>query len=258
MKTRKSAVPSRYPRGLLAALAAFTALWLGLVPQPASALAFSPTEAEWVMWPEYCRARYVTSAAGSDSGFAVRVSRGVVKGWETKLGQEVWYALHHYCAGIILSERARAITDPKRREYEQRNVIGEYAFTLDRTPSTHPIHADIAARMGLLYRDLGETEAALRYLDVAIDSCKSCAVGYLSKSMYFRTRGELAQARDVLQQGNEALGGESAEIHYFLGMTYAGLKDFDKAREHAREAYTRGYPLPGLRNQLAKAGHPIE
>ena len=57
--------------------------------------------------------------------------------------------------------------------------------------------------------------------------------------------------------GNEATGGDSPEIHYFLGLAYLNLKDLDLASEHARRAYDLGYPLPGLRNKLAAAGRPI-
>jgi len=35
------------------------------------------------------------------------------------------------------------------------------------------------------------------------------------------------------------------------------LKDFPAAQDHARRAYELGYPLPGLRDRLARAGHPL-
>lgn len=243
----------------LAALAGAAALACAmLLPQPAHALSFYPTESEWVVWPEYCQARYVVSAAGSDTIYARRVPQSLVKSWEARLGSEVWYSLHHFCAGLILSERARLETDKTKREFQLRNVIGEYSYSYDRMPQGHAMRAEIAARLGLVYRDLGELDAAVQFLDRAIEDCPTCAVGYLSKAIFHRSRDELPQARAVLEKGVEATGGESAEVHYNLGLVLTAMKDYEAARIHARKAYERGYPLQGLRKQLAKAGHPLE
>jgi len=46
----------------------------------------------------------------------------------------------------------------------------------------------------------------------------------------------------------------SAELDYNMGLAYVEIEEFDKAREHARRAYDAGYPLPGLRNRLARNG----
>lgn len=44
------------------------------------------------------------------------------------------------------------------------------------------------------------------------------------------------------------------EAHYNLGLLYTDLKEYDLALEHALEAYEAGYPLPGLRRRLVRAG----
>jgi len=45
-----------------------------------------------------------------------------------------------------------------------------------------------------------------------------------------------------------------AEVHYNLGLLYAAEEDYDRARQHAWQAYAAGYPLPGLRDRLKAAG----
>jgi hypothetical protein len=35
---------------------------------------------------------------------------------------------------------------------------------------------------------------------------------------------------------------------------YFDLKDYDKSLEHAQIAYAQGFPLPGLKHKLQKAG----
>src|SRR5690606_14457232 len=95
---------------------ALAASLLGAIPRLGLGLAFAPTEAEWIMWPDYCKARYVVSASGQDSAqFAGRVDAVVVKAWERRLGTEVWYSLHHYCAGMLIAERAKRMSGPERQ-----------------------------------------------------------------------------------------------------------------------------------------------
>jgi len=48
--------------------------------------------------------------------------------------------------------------------------------------------------------------------------------------------------------------GESANLHYNLGLAYYQLRDYAKSQEHARIAYDLGFPLPGLRDMLGKRG----
>ena len=48
---------------------------------------------------------------------------------------------------------------------------------------------------------------------------------------------------------------QAMEAHYSLGLLYAKQERYDESVEHARIAYDLGYPLPGLRNKLASAGH---
>jgi tetratricopeptide (TPR) repeat protein len=50
------------------------------------------------------------------------------------------------------------------------------------------------------------------------------------------------------------LNPDLTEAHYNLGLLFAEMSNYDKAREHAIAAYERGYPLPGLRKQLERAG----
>ena len=51
-----------------------------------------------------------------------------------------------------------------------------------------------------------------------------------------------------------ALAGDNANIHYNLGLAFFELKQYDKALESAHRAYALGFPLPGLRDKLKRAG----
>jgi len=52
----------------------------------------------------------------------------------------------------------------------------------------------------------------------------------------------------------EELTPESANVHYNLGLAYFDKADFDQSLRHAKRAYELGFPLPGLRDKLQRAG----
>lgn len=61
------------------------------------------------------------------------------------------------------------------------------------------------------------------------------------------------KALEVFKQAH-AIAPEDATISYNLGLLYLKFKDYDKALMHAKEAYAKNFPLPGLKNKLSEAG----
>jgi tetratricopeptide (TPR) repeat protein len=61
---------------------------------------------------------------------------------------------------------------------------------------------------------------------------------------------------EAIQQLNIALEAspDNANVHYNLGLAYLSLKKYDESLVHARRAYELGFPLPGLRDRLVRAG----
>lgn len=74
--------------------------------------------------------------------------------------------------------------------------------------------------------------------------------------MYHHMNDRFQKAIDAYQRA--AKHTNSAELHYNMGLAYVELEDFDKAKEHALLAYGAGYPLPGLRNRLARNGVELD
>lgn len=62
--------------------------------------------------------------------------------------------------------------------------------------------------------------------------------------------------QEAIEQFETALAqaGDNANVHYNLGLAYVELKQYDKALESAHAAYRLGFPLPGLKNLLRRAG----
>ncbi len=223
----------------------------------ASEVATKPTDLEWATWPEYCRARFVVSAAGRESTHVKDVSKGTVALWESRLGGW-WYALHHHCAALLLISRARTQADPTKRNYTLKVAMRELQFTIARTPETNPGYVESTIQLAFALEQAGDVKSALEYLDAAIKLNPTAANAYAAKSMILRNKKDPEGALAALLAGNEAVQGRSAELHYFLGLTYLDLRQYDQAQIQAREAYAMGHQLPGLRRKLADLGYALD
>jgi tetratricopeptide (TPR) repeat protein len=70
---------------------------------------------------------------------------------------------------------------------------------------------------------------------------------------YLYQLGKLDQALKLYKQA-AAIIPDSPELHYNLGLLYLEENDYRLASVHAKKAYDLGFPLPGLRNKLIRAG----
>lgn len=71
--------------------------------------------------------------------------------------------------------------------------------------------------------------------------------------VYLLRKGRTQEAVDKLEAADK-LGEDNANLHYNLGLAYVKLGRYDDALRHAHKAYAQGFPLPGLREQLERAG----
>ena len=76
---------------------------------------------------------------------------------------------------------------------------------------------------------------------------------YMLFGIYLLRKGSPETAVRALNKAQE-LSTEDANLDYNLGLAYFSLKDYDKSLRHAHEAYRLGFPLPGLRDMLKRAG----
>ena len=71
--------------------------------------------------------------------------------------------------------------------------------------------------------------------------------------LYMLRLGRHQQAIDKLEQAS-ANDVNDANLFYNLGLAYLDLRKYDLALENAHRAYALGFPLPGLKNRLQRAG----
>jgi len=218
-------------------------------------LSFSPTDIEWQTWPDYCRARYVASGAGKNSSRAGSIPVSEVKKWKQEL-DGVWYGFHHYCAALTFLTKGLAAKSELERERALKRAIGEAGFTRTRSDVTHPMMTEIVITIARANRKLGRIDEAIKEIEFLMEKHPSYAGSYSLYALIERDQGRFDLARDILLKGNSLTGGRSAEIQYFLGLTYFDLKDFSAAQKAADEALKLGYPLLGLKKKLEKTRKP--
>lgn len=71
--------------------------------------------------------------------------------------------------------------------------------------------------------------------------------------IHLSKKGRTAEALEYFDKA-KALGDDSANLHYNLGLAYFQAKRYDDALASAHKAYAAGFPLSGLKNMLQRAG----
>lgn len=138
----------------------------------------------------------------------------------------------------------------------QSGTIGaDLTYTLYRFPNHH--------RALLAYMRLGEKVKS----DIPSDSRFSVSCAFARAVQYAPNDGAVRMLNGVylLKQKKveeaiselkiaDQLEPNNAQLHYNMGLAYVQIKNYPDARTHAKKAYDLGFPLPGLRQMLQRAG----
>ncbi len=103
--------------GLFASFALFAAL--AAAPPPASA---QVSDAEILMLPEYCQARF----AGEKSA--------AYQSWQQRFGRTNFLHIHHYCYGLNAINKAKWEFEPQKKAFYYKRAIREFDYVLKRWP----------------------------------------------------------------------------------------------------------------------------
>lgn len=137
-------------------------------------------------------------------------------------------------------------------------IGGDIDYTLRAIPN-HPRALETLGRISLRAKVVQMPGAHFPtecYFDRAIRFAPDDGVVRAVYGNYLASLGRTAEAVRMFQAGADLAPG-NATINYNLGLLYMKTKNYDKAAEYAQKAYALGFPLPGLRNQLAQVGKPL-
>lgn len=134
-------------------------------------------------------------------------------------------------------------------------IGGDLDYTLRAFPNHHRAlmammklgeKENVAKPRGAKYGVECYFQRALRFRDDDA-TVRMIYASYLSK------KGKRVEALGQLDAA-ERLESENANIIYNTGLIYFDLKEYDKSLLYAHRAYGLGFPLPGLRDKLRRAG----
>ena len=132
----------------------------------------------------------------------------------------------------------------------------EISYTLVRFPNHYPA-LQAMVKLSLREKDV-KPLSALYSVECFFDRAMRFRPGdgivrMLYGSYLLKLKG---RAKDALEQYQEAvrLQPENANINYNIGLLYLKKKNYEESVAYAKKAYGLGFPLPGLRNKLKRAG----
>lgn len=135
--------------------------------------------------------------------------------------------------------------EPHRLVYAK----NEFDFILGYWPN----HPRVLTLQAETLRRLGQSRLIDEYFDRAFSMSPNEALLHVAYGVVLLRLERLEEAIKSLQRGVE-LNANSMNGHYNLGLALVKAKRFDEANRHAQLAYALGHPLPGLREQLLRAG----
>lgn len=163
----------------------------------------------------------------------------------------------------------RHLRTVERRHYTERvrnmhprgetgSLIGDITYTLNWFPNHHGA-LDLFSRLAVRENSptpLGTSVHIQCRFQWARQVNSHDEMVPLIHGMYFYRLERYEDARTLMEEAVK-MKPSSATAHYNLGLVLVALEDFEAARSHARRAYGLGFPLPGLRDMLARAGYPL-
>lgn len=188
----------RYRCPALFALGAVLALTLPVyaVPPgyPDSVYAGDPRE--MAMVPHYCMYTQAFRDVVPGGNNPAEIER-----WGSLMGHAEFHAMHHYCGGLIQTNRAIFLSrTPQERQFYLRYAITEYDYVIERVPQTFKLLPEILTKKGENLIRLGQARLGVDEFQRAIDLRPDYWPPYVQLSDYYKDAGDLQKAREYLEK----------------------------------------------------------
>ncbi|HCU65318.1 MAG TPA: hypothetical protein DF774_06125 [Rheinheimera sp.] len=213
------------------------------------------TEVEFGQLHRACQMFYASTGTGRKLGFSGRFGAEELK--QANIEAEKVGGAWHYCAGLVFLKRAQQTGDDKKQIANYQKALQEISFTARKVQPENPFYGEVQlnlARTLFFLNDFDKSSTILRNLMVVNPGYLPA---YIELARQHDKKGKTQEAIAILNSADDKYKQTSADLNYFIGIYYFKTKDYEKAKQHAKVAYARGYPLPGLRRMLKEKGHQI-
>jgi hypothetical protein len=151
---------------------------------------------EVAMLPQYCihtQAFRERVPGGNDPGEIQR--------WTALMGP-AFNGMHHYCWGLMKTNRAVLLAKSKRiRDFYLQSSIEEFDYVLRQAPTDFAMRPEILTKKAQNLFRLGDAAAGEIQIEQAIGMKPDYWPAYVALSDYLKSNGELGRAREWLEKG---------------------------------------------------------
>src|SRR5262245_33526688 len=127
-----------------------------------------------------------------------------IQRWYSVLGQ-TFHAIHHYCWGLMKTNRGVLLArDEYWRRFYLNDAITEFDYVIDRAPPDFVLLPEILMKKGENLIRLGNSLSGNQQLLRAIELRPDYWPPYAAMSDYYKNKGDLKDAREVLEKGLSA------------------------------------------------------
>ena len=167
-----------------------------------------------------------------------------------------------YYRAHLSTDSARALSNVEKHHLNEgitrmnsgghRGALAEFTFILDRFPNHPRALALLSELCDVKWKDLRCESDVIFQRAIAINPRVSQT--YVLDGLHHQRRGRRGDAIKAYHRALD-INPRSANAHYNLALAYVDEKRFDLANLHGQASYALGFPLPGLKEKLSKAGH---
>jgi tetratricopeptide (TPR) repeat protein len=187
---------------------------------------------------------FFTIAVGPAGGFAQGLTAN--QNYYAPVDPGVIRSAEHNHLGQAVNKMKQEL---RQGRYPYDGAYADLRYILDYVPN-HPRALSLAAELALR---ANKPEWVERYFDHAFTLYPNYGETHALYAAYLHKRGRVKDAVAEYEKAL-ALGNDTADTHYNLGLAYLAQKQYEKANLHAQKAYQVGFPYPALREKLKQAG----
>lgn len=128
-------------------------------------------------------------------------NRAEIERWTTLMG-DTFNHMHHYCLGLMASNRAAFLSNtPEDRRHYLGVSIKEFDYVIDRAPPDFSMLPEILTKKGESLIQLDRIGEGIVEIEQAIRIKADYSPAYAAMSDYYKGTGQLAKAREWLEKG---------------------------------------------------------
>lgn len=203
----------------------------------------TPTAVEYDAWPDICKSSQFLTIPPDKV-------RPIISEHE---GEVLWSSGGwHYCTGLLKVRRAELMPRTSEMEDTVKDALKDINYSFEKIDKDELWSAEMAVTAARAHRLLKQVDDARRYLKFAQDKHPEYGPTYMALAMLAFDEADYGSAIEALQTGLRFAEDHSGELHYFLGLAYVRVGDYENAKRQEHIARSRGYPLQGLARKIAQ------